>query len=413
MEFFDFSDGVLRFGGFFSITLGIVVLFLGKRVNEAVGFLREFSIPEPVTGGLIVSVLIALVYVTSSVEIEFELKARDVLLVYFFTTIGINASLKDLLSGGKPLVILLSITIGYMFVQNLTGISVASLFDLPTPVGMLGGSVSLIGGHGTAIAWAPRIAEDFGISNAMEIGIASATFGLILASLMGGPIAKFLINRHNLKPTHAEPLDVGVSDEPQDGGKGGGGYLDFLDAVLAIHVTVILGVLINAEVEQLGLQLPLFVTCLFAGILITNLIPKSFPRITGTAWPSRTPAIALIADISLGTFLAMSLMSMQLWTLVELAAPIFTILGIQFLVAIAVNLFIVFPAMGRNYDAAVVCSGFGGISLGSTPTAMANMSAVAHRYGASHLAFIIVPLVCAFFIDLANALMIPFFLKNF
>lgn len=414
MEFFELSDNVLRFGGFFSITLGIVVLFLGRRVNNAVGFLREFSIPEPVTGGLIVSVLIALIYVTSSIEIEFELKARDVLLVYFFTTIGINASLKDLLSGGKPLIILLSITIGYMFLQNFTGISIAALFDLPTPVGMLGGTVSLIGGHGTAIAWAPRIAEDFGISNAMEIGIASATFGLILASLMGGPIAKFLINRHNLKPSQAEPLDVGVSDKSQDSEKSGTiSYLDFLDAVLAIHITVILGVLINKEVEQLGLQLPLFVTCLFAGILITNLIPKSFPRISGTEWPSRKPAIAMIADISLGTFLAMSLMSMQLWTLVELAAPIFTILGVQFLVAIAVNLLIVFPAMGRNYDAAVVCSGFGGISLGSTPTAMANMSAVSQRYGASHLAFIIVPLVCAFFIDLANALMIPFFLQNF
>jgi len=132
----------------------------------------------------------------------------------------------------------------------------------------------------------------------------------------------------------------------------------------------------------------------------------------GRVWPSRKPAIALIADISLGTFLAMSLMSMQLWTLVELAGPIFTILGFQFLIAVSVTLFVVFPLMGRSYDAAVVCAGFGGISLGSTPTAMANMSAVAQRYGSSHLAFIIVPLVCAFFIDLVNALLIPFFLTH-
>ena len=130
-------------------------------------------------------------------------------------------------------------------------------------------------------------------------------------------------------------------------------------------------------------------------------------------WPARTPALAVISDYSLNIFLAMSLMSMQLWTLVDLAGPIFTILGAQFLIAVAVNIFIVFPAMGRNYDAAVICSGFGGISLGSTPTAMANMSAVANRYGASHLAFIIVPLVCAFFIDLVNALLIPYFLANF
>ena len=406
----EFENGVLHFTPFFAVTLGIVVLFLGKRVNDAVGFLREFSIPEPVTGGLIMSLLIALVYVTSAVEIEFDLAARDVLLVYFFTTIGINSSLKDLLSGGKPLVILLVITIGYMFLQNLTGITVAALFDLPTPVGMLGGTVSLIGGHGTAIAWSPRIAEDYGISNAMEIGLACATFGLILASLMGGPIAKLLIMRYKLKPAQTEQLDVGTPDTEKHSRIG---YLDLLDAILAIHVSAIVGFLLNEELEALGLKLPLFVTCLFAGILITNLIPKSFPRISGTKWPTRTPAIALIADVSLGTFLAMSLMSMQLWTLVDLAGPIFTILGAQFLIAISVTLFVVFPAMGRSYDAAVVCSGFGGISLGSTPTAMANMSAVTQRYGASHLAFVIVPLVCAFFIDLVNALLIPFVLTNF
>lgn len=406
----ELVDGSLQITSFLAITLGIVVLFVGKRINGVVGFLREFSIPEPVTGGLLFSVLFGLVYAVSGVAVVFDLAARDVLLVYFFTTIGINASLKDLLAGGKPLVVLLIITIAYMVLQNLTGITVASLFDLPSQVGMLGGSVSLIGGHGTAIAWAPRIADEFGISNAMEVGIACATFGLILASLMGGPIAKFLITRHKLEPAMAETADVGLSQQQEDQGIG---HLDFLDAILAIHVCVIAGVVLNESLEEAGLQLPLFVTCLFAGILITNLMPANLPRITGTRWPSRKPAIALIADISLGTFLAMSLMSMQLWTLIDLAGPIFTILAIQFAVAIAVNLFVVFPAMGRNYDAAVVCSGFGGISLGSTPTAMANMAAVSQRYGASRMAFIVVPLVCAFFIDLANAVMIPYFLGNF
>jgi ESS family glutamate:Na+ symporter len=406
----EFVDQVLRIESFLAVTLGILVLFIGKRLNEVIPFLREFSIPEPVTGGLLFSILFGLVYAVSGVAVEFNLGGRDVLLVYFFTTIGINASLGDLVRGGKPLVILLIITIGYMVLQNLTGISIATLFDLPSQVGLLGGSVSLIGGHGTAIAWAPKISEGYGISNAMEIGIASATFGLILASLMGGPIAKFLIKRHDLKPSTTESLDVGTSTEQHEGGIG---YLDFLDAVLAIHISIILGSLLNEVAGEAGLQLPLFVTCLFAGILLTNLVPKSFPRLTGTKWPTRKPAMALIADISLGTFLAMSLMSMQLWTLIDLAGPIFTILGAQFLVAILVTLFVVFPMMGRNYDAAVISAGFGGISLGSTPTAMANMSAVTKRYGASHLAFIVVPLVCAFFIDLVNALLIPFFLNNF
>jgi ESS family glutamate:Na+ symporter len=385
----ELIDGTLHIEGFLSITLGIVVLFAGKRLNDAIGFLKNFSIPEPVSGGLLFTVLFMLVYLVTGIEVEFDLAARDILLVYFFTTIGINASLRDLLAGGKPLVILLAITLAYMVVQNLTGITIASLFDQSTAVGMLGGTVSLIGGHGTAIAWAPRIAEDFGVGNAMEIGIACATFGLILASLMGGPIAKFLISRHNLKPTRVEPMDVGSMDvgsseaRPQKVVT----HLDFLDAVLAIHVSAIVGLLLNEFLAEQGLKLPLFVTCLFAGILITNLIPKNFPRISGTKWP--------------------------LWTLIDLAGPIITILAAQFAVAVAVNIFIVFPVMGRNYDAAVVSAGFGGISLGSTPTAMANMAAVSQHYGASHLAFIIVPLVCAFFIDLANALLIPFFLTNF
>ncbi len=406
----ELQDGTLQIGPFLAVTIGIVVLFVGKRLNDSIGFLREFSIPEPVTGGLLASIALAIVFAISGVAVEFDLAARDILLVYFFTTIGINASLKDLLAGGKPLVILLVITISYMFVQNLTGISVAALFDLPTAVGVLGGTMSLIGGHGTTIAWAPNIAEDYGISNAMEIGIASATFGLILASLMGGPIAKFLINRNKLIPEQIEPQDVGLPEAQREERIG---HLNFLDAVLAIHLAAVLGLVANEVIADLGLKLPLFVTCLFAGIVLTNLIPKSFPRLSGMAWPSRTPAMALIADISLGCFLAMSLMSLQLWTLIDLAAPIFTILATQFVIAVVINIYVIFPAMGRNYDAAVVCAGFGGISLGSTPTAMANMAAVTQRFGASHMAFIVVPLVCAFFIDLANALLIPFFLANF
>ena len=403
-------DGVLSLSSFFTVTIGIIVLFVGRRINSSSRLLQEFSIPEPVTGGILFSVLITLLFVLTDIEIQFDLQARDILLVYFFTTIGINASLKDLLSGGKPLVILLCITIGYMIIQNFTGITVAQIFGQDPAVGLLGGSVSLIGGHGTAIAWAPRIGEDYGVSSAMEIGIASATFGLILASLMGGPIAKYLITRNNLKPE--ESLEAVCEKQDKVAAKGINSF-EFLDAVFAIHICAIFGFILNEAVAEMGLQLPLFVTCLFAGIVITNLLPKKKRLITGTHWPTGSPAITLIADIALGTFLAMSLMSMQLWTLVDLAGPIFAILAAQFVIAILVNLFIVFPAMGKTYDAAVVCAGFGGISLGSTPTAMANMSAVSNKYGYSKQAFIIVPLVCAFFIDLVNAVMIPFFLANF
>jgi len=405
----ELENGILHIDTFLTVTLAIIVLFIGKRLNNAVSFLREFSIPEPVTGGLLFSVLFALVYFITDVGVEFTMTARDVLLVYFFTTIGINASFKDLISGGKPLVILLTITIGYMFLQDLTGISVANLLGQPSTVGLIGGTVSLIGGHGTAIAWAPRFTEEYGVANAMEIGIACATFGLILASSIGGPIAKFLISRYKLQPEKAEPLDVGVTRENK---KLELDYMDLLEAVLAIHICIIIGLFLNEGLEKMGLKLPDFVTCLFAGILVTNLRPKTLSRLTGADWPSRTPAMAMVADISLGTFLAMSLMSMQLWNLIDLAGPIFAILGAQVVVAVLVIMFVVFPAMGRNYDAAVISAGFAGYSMGATPTAMANMSAVTQRYGASHVAFIIVPLVGAFFIDLVNALMIQFFLEH-
>ncbi|MFA0016634.1 sodium/glutamate symporter [Vibrio lentus] len=404
----EFENNVLHLGSFFAVTMGIVVLFIGRRLNQVIGFLKEFSIPEPVSGGILASLFFAALYATTSIEVQFDLFARDVLLVYFFTTIGINSSLKDLFKGGKPLVILLVITIFFMIMQNIVGISVASMFGLEPVFGLLSGSISLIGGHGTAIAWAPKVAEEFGLESAMEIGIASATFGLILASLMGGPIAKFLIKRHNLKPAEGQANAESSNIDKQ---KQALTSFQFLDAVLAIHICVIVGALLNELISQTGLQLPLFVSCLFAGIVITNAIPDSYPRISGTKWPTRSPAIDLIAEISLGTFLAMSLMSMQLWTLIDLAGPIFAILAMQLLLAVVINIFIVFPSMGKTYDAAVVCAGFGGISLGSTPTAMANMSAVSQKYGHSVQAFIIVPLVCAFFIDLANALIIPYFMR--
>ena len=406
----DFDNDALHVGSFLAVTFGIFVLFVGKRLNDAIRILREFSIPEPVTGGLLLSLVATLVFALTGVSVEFELGARDFLLVYFFTTIGINASVRDLLAGGKPLLILLAITIAYMILQDVIGVSLARSLEQPAAVGLLGGTVSLIGGHGTAIAWAPRIAEAHGVANALEIGLACATFGLILASVIGGPMARFLITRYQLQSTDAAGHDVGV---PADAQRAGGDAVDFLDAILAIHLCILVGTVLNVAVAKAGLELPLFVTCLFAGILLTNALPSTYPRISGKKWPSRTLAMAVIADIALGTFLAMSLMSLQLWTLVDMAGPILTILAVQLVVAVIVDLFVIFPALGRNYDAAVVAAGFGGIALGSTPTAMANMSAVTTRFGSSHLAFIIVPLVCAFFIDLVNALLIPAFLARF
>jgi glutamate:Na+ symporter, ESS family len=397
------SDGVLFVRPFLAATAGIVVLFVGKALNQRLALLREYNIPEPVTGGLLFAVAFWLVFLASGYRVTFELTARDVLLVYFFTTIGINARVSDLKAGGRPLVILLAAVAVFMLLQNALGVAIATLLGKPPGIGVLAGSVSLLGGHGTAIAWAPVFAEK-GIPNALEIGVLCATAGLVLASVAGGPLARFLVQRHRLEGPAGEAPEVGVhygDAQPRID------YFSFLHAILAIHVCGVIGILAHQGLENIGLKLPLFVPCLLAGIVLTNLLPRVAPRI---AWPSRNPALALVAEVALGVFLAMSLMSMQLWALADLAGPLFTLLGLQLVLALAFALLVLFRLLGRNYDAAVISAGFIGFGLGATPTAMANMTAVTQRHGASHVAFLVVPLVGAFFIDLLNTVVIRLFL---
>ena len=398
-----------------STTTGFLVLFVGKRLNRELKALRNFSIPEPVSGGLLVAVLLTLLHVLGGPELNFNLDSRDFLLVYFFTTVGMNARFSDLRRGGPALFILLGLTIGYMTLQNIIGVTMAGLLGLHPATGLLVGTVSLIGGHGTTIAWAPTFAENFQIDSALEIGIAAATFGLVLASASGGPIAQFLIRRFQIPcattTPEDQPLTHSVNDE-QDNfpGRKQIDMTSFLAALLAINICIISGMVLNGGIAAIGLKLPLFVPCLLVGILYSNLLPEKRSERAVFHWPKQSSSLDLISELSLGIFLAMSLMSLQLWTLVGLALPLLAILLTQFIIALAINLLLVFRLMGRSYDAAVICAGFGGIALGSTPTAMANMTAVTQQYGASTRAFLIVPLVSAFFLDLVNAVLIPGFI---
>jgi len=400
-----------------STTTGVLVLFVGKRLNRELKPLRNYSIPEPVSGGLLVAILLTLLYLVGGPELNFNLDSRDFLLVYFFTTVGMNARFSDLLRGGPALFILLGLTIGYMTLQNVIGVTMAGLLGLQPATGLLLGTVSLIGGHGTTIAWAPTFVEKFQLESAMEIGIAAATFGLVLASASGGPIAQFLIHRFHIPCANATAGDqspqeraIGEADQPTKAKSID--MTSFLAALLAINISIITGTVLNEGIAAIGLKLPLFVPCLLVGILYSNLLPSKRSERAVFHWPRQSPSLDLIGELSLGIFLAMSLMSLQLWTLIGLALPLLVILLTQFIVALAVNLLLVFRLMGRTYDAAVICAGFGGIALGSTPTAMANMTAVTQQYGASRQAFLIVPLVAAFFLDLVNAILIPGFISQ-
>jgi len=408
------SSTPIEVHSFLTATLGILVLFVGKVLNRRIGLLREFTIPEPVSGGLLVAAVLTVLHGLFGLEMEFGMRARDVLLVVFFTTVGINASFADLRRGGRSLLVLLALTIFLMLAQNTLGIALARWEGLPGATGLLMGTVSLIGGHGTTIAWAPQIAGEKGVANALEIGIAAATFGLILASASGGPIARFLIHRYRLEgptATAVAPATAGGGDRQAAPTSPMLSSDEFLGAVLAINVCIILGTLLQGLIRERGLFLPLFVPCLIVGILVSNLLPRRGANLP-FGWPARTPAVALIAEISLGAFLAMSLMTIQVWTLVDLAGPLLLILAAQFVLVLFLTIFLVFPLLGGTYDAAVIAAGFSGFTLGSTPTAMATMTAVTDRFGPAPRAFLILPLVSAFFIDLMNAVLIPFFLRR-
>lgn len=397
----------IAINAFISVNVAFLVYLVGAYLTRKVAVLRDFNIPEPVSGGLIAAILTMAIFMIWNRPVEFDLAARDYFLIVFFTGIGLNARISDLLKGGLPLAILLALTIVYVILQNLIGVAGARVFDLPREFSVLLSSAALIGGHGTVIAWTPRIEEmTGGAAGVSELGVAVATIGLVCAALIGGPIAKYLINRWKLEPERpGEEHTIGVSfdDEKTETIN----HLTFMQVMLWVHITMALGWMLFEVLEEAGAGLPPFVPCLLMGIVVGNLKPLLLRR---SAPVSRTPTLAMISDFALGTFLAMSLMSLQLWTLQGMGIVLLAVMTAQTVLSIVFSIYVLFPAMGRGYRAAVLASGFGGVTLGATPTAIANMTAVTKRYGPSPMAFVILPLVSAFFVDIVNSFAIQFFL---
>ncbi len=381
--------------------LAILVLFLGRWLNRHVPPLREWNIPEPVTGGVVASVGFGVLFLLAGTQVSFTLDWRDGLLIVFFTTIGLSANVRMLAAGGMTLAVLTLVAVVNLWMQNGIGISLATVLGANPATGLLAGSIGLSGGHGTAIAWAPSLNSMFDLPNAMEIGTAAATFGLVAGGVLGGPFGRFLIRRHRLEPAAAEHTSVGFAYA--DEGKLKLDVDGMLQTLLVIAIAVTIGGQLNSLITGWGLKLPEFVTALLAGIVLANVVPRLFPRLP---WPTGTPPLALAADISLGLFLAMSLMSLQLWTLLEVAGPLLAILIAQTVVCWTVLAWVVFRLLGGTYDAAVSTSGYFGLALGATPTAIAVMTAITKAHGASPRSFIVVPLVGAFFVDIANAITI-------
>ena len=390
---------------FVTFTLAILLLFVGKELTQRMPTLRKYSIPEPVVGGFLCTLVVGLLYFVANIRIHFDLNVRDLLQLYFFAGIGLKSEVKTLVAGGRPLVVLLALSATFIILQNMLGMGVASTFGLDPRAGLLVGSISLVGGIGTTLAWVPDFTERLGITNALEIGTAGSMLGLIIACIIGGPIANYLMREHKLQPSHDARLEIGVvhgadsADTRLD-------YYGVLRAWLWLNLALLLGQGLASMIRSTGLNLPDFVGSLLAGIVLRNITPLILPRQSARNWKKVSQGLALISDICLGMFLTMALMGLQLWALKGVFGFVFSTLVLQVILTLFYTIWVVFRFMGKDYEAAVLCTGFGGIALGSTSTAVANMSAVTRQYGAAHRAFIIVPLVGGFFIDLVNALVI-------
>lgn len=394
---------MLNFSVIETLVAASLVLLLGRRLVEKIPLLRAYSIPEPVAGGLLVALLMLALHEIAHVDVRFDTGLQAPLMLAFFATIGLNADLVSLRSGGKKLGLFLAVVLGLLMMQNAIGIGLATLMGLDARVGLLAGSISLSGGHGTGAAWAKVFTERNALPAATEIAIACATFGLILGGLVGGPVARVLIKKVVLpdttpatgsEPTGFEQPKAMRLITPQA----------FIETLTLIAVCLAVGTKLSDWLAGTTFELPVFVCVLFTGVLLRNGLSLIF------GYKVFERSISVLGNVSLSLFLAQALMSLRMWELASLALPVVVILAVQAIAMAAYAIFITFRVMGGNYDAAVLAAGHCGFGLGATPTAIANMQAVTERSGPSPLAFLIVPMVSAFFIDLANALVIKLFM---
>ena len=407
----------INFSAYYTLILAVLVLLLGKFLVQRIRFLRDFNIPEPVAGGLVVAAVIYTLHETMGLTLGFESSLQTAFMLIFFSSIGLSANFSKLREGGMGLMVFLGVIALFIVVQNTVGMGLAGLLGLDPLIGLVAGSITLVGGHGTAGAWGSVLEGQYGLTGATTLGIACATFGLVIGGLLGGPLAKRLITHHQLATARpdAEQLAATAPTVPESGELPNFEFPSnaprLITADAAIETLALFaGCLAFAEfmthlTKDTAIQLPTFVWALGSGVVIRNVLDYVF----GIKVFDR--AIDVFGNAGLSIYLAMALLSLRLWELTDLAAPLMVILAAQTVVMALYAGFVTFRIMGKNYDAAVLAAGHCGFGMGATPTAVANMQAITNQYGPSHKAFLIVPLGGAFFIDIINALMIQGFIQ--
>lgn len=384
-----------------TLAVSVLVLILGQFLKKKINFLEKFCIPAPVIGGLLFAVLTCVCYSLGIAEFTFDDTLREVCMVFFFTSVGFQANLKVLKSGGKSLFIFLGLVVVLIVSQNFLALGVSKVLHLDPLVGLCTGSIPMVGGHGTAGAFGP-VLEDFDVQGATTICTAAATFGLIAGSLIGGPIGKRLIEKRNLLDTAvAEDDSILVEDEKKHERHTN----MYAAAVFQLIIAVGIGTIISELLTKTGLTFPIYIGAMIAAAVIRNIGEYSgkFDIYMGE--------INNLGGICLSLFLGMAMITLKLWQLAELALPLIILLSAQLILMILFTYFVVFNVMGRDYDAAVLSAGTCGFGMGATPNAMANMQAICDRYVPSVKAYLIIPLIGSLFADFLNSLVITFFIN--
>ena len=384
-----------------TLAAAVLVLLLGNYLKKKIYFLQKFCIPAPVIGGLIFAIMTCICYVTGIAEFSFDDTLREVCMVFFFTSVGFQANLKVLKSGGKSLIVFLGLVITLIILQNLTAVGLAKLLNLNPLIGMCTGSIPMVGGHGTAGAFGP-VLEDLNIKGATTICTAAATFGLIFGSLIGGPLGKRLIEKHSLLNTAANEDDSLLVEEEKKHERHTNMYAD---AVFQLILAIGVGTIFTMLLTKTGLTFPIYIGAMLAAALMRNIC-----EYTGIA-TIHMGEINDLGGISLSLFLGMAMITLRLWELASLALPLVILLAAQVLLIIIFTYVIEFNIMGRDYDAAILVSGTCGFGTGATPNAMANMQAVCDQYVPSIKAYLLIPLVGSLFADFLNSLVITFFIN--
>ena len=409
------------FDAFYTLIAAVIVLLLGRFLVNKISFLKRYNIPEPVAGGLVAAVLSLIIYSVWGYSISTSSALQSSFMLIFFASIGLSANFSKLKEGGIGLVIFLIAVASFIVVQNLVGMSLATVLGIDPLIGLIAGSITLTGGHGTAGAWGEILETQHGINGALALGMASATFGLIIGGIIGGPLAKLLINKHKLSTPYTGGQFANEQERQADTDINSTEYVPFeyphrVRLITADNAITTLGLFaaclafaefMTSYSKGTFFELPTFVWALAGGVIIRNVLEgvlkiQIFDR-----------AIDVFGNASLSLYLAMALLSLKLWQLADLAGPLVVILGAQTITMALYAAFVTFRVMGKNYDAAVLAAGHCGFGMGATPTAVANMQAITNMYGPSHKAFLIVPLCGAFFVDLINVVVIQTILQLF